>query len=92
MFPNLPLSSFFFPRVPRARPGVAASKLGRLASRAGRAACCCRWDGEGGEENEDSNKSDSTHSVRVGVPPHDPQTPTIRGLRWAGVETLPGER
>lgn len=34
VFPNLPLSSFFFPWVPRARPGAAASELGRLASQA----------------------------------------------------------
>lgn len=34
VFPNLPLSSFFFPRLPRARPGAAASELGRLASQA----------------------------------------------------------
>lgn len=31
MFPNLLLSSFFFPRVPRARPGAAASQWGGLA-------------------------------------------------------------
>lgn len=31
MFPNRLLSSFFFPRVPRARPGAAASEWGGLA-------------------------------------------------------------